>query len=520
MRGLLILTIILTSSAVSAQKKLGPIPLLERCYRHITGQRLPLASNMRKQVSEGADPIDTCLTLLNDVKLKSDGALTQSNNRLHRRILRQFADLHHSWFGTRTITSAELNDQNFMQMDLYDGSEASLHYTRSLFSDNIAVSSVLRGNSEVIALRDSSKIADPNNAGRFPRPSRAVYNNNPGSPESGPIDAALFTYQDPALNPAEVELATPLIQVGELYGVTTRKLSVTSPVILADAYTNTQRTIKAGNSEGWVVPHNLFRHYGGGAIGSQSYLMMNFGHGYLYVANGTTKLPRKWMNSVLEDFLCLKAPVLRESDVSKFARTGSGIPDFRKQNSCLRCHATLDQGALTTRNIRPTTTSSFTATVRRTPLTMGEHQANQGGGSGQEFWPAYAVGNFHRQAPEGQLLFRSSKGDLIDQRVSNIEALGTALSQSDDFYNCAAKRYVKYFTGINVELFDEQDPANAGLKEGLNDHDREFRKFVTTQGANLKSHQSLRSLIKSIMTSSYYQQSDYGRNTGVRGAGK
>jgi hypothetical protein len=128
--------------------------------------------------------------------------------------------------------------------------------------------------------------------------------------------------------------------------------------------------------------------------------------------------------------------------------------------------------------------------------------------SGQEFWPAADVKTFRNQPPVGKLMFRSVNGALVQNDVSDIAGLGKAMSETDDYYACAAARYVEHFTGVTVPQVDPLD-----LEKGppLNAKDREWRALVQSLGAELKSTGSLKTLVKHLFESDAYQQPDFGR---------
>src|SRR5690606_27285125 len=66
--------------------------------------------------------------------------------------------------------------------------------------------------------------------------------------------------------------------------------------------------------------------------------------------------------------------------------------------------------------------------------------------------------NFYRGvAPTGRLFYRGYDGSLIKEDIENIEHLGEAIIEKNDFYACAAKRHFKFLTGIDVNLDDSGD---------------------------------------------------------------
>jgi hypothetical protein len=97
----------------------------------------------------------------------------------------------------------------------------------------------------------------------------------------------------------------------------------------------------------------------------------------------------------------------------------------------------------------------------------------------------------------------------VHESISDLNEVGPIVSQYKDMYQCAAKRYFQYFTGIDIELYDPGDPANYEKVITESKQTKEVRGFIESLGAQLQSHQSLRALIKSIMASKYYAESDY-----------
>lgn len=83
------------------------------------------------------------------------------------------------------------------------------------------------------------------------------------------------------------------------------------------------------------------------------------------------------------------------------------------------------------------------------------------------------------------------------------------MTETKDYYYCAAKRYFEFFTGIDVALYDQTNPANAEVNRRLSDENKEDRKFVEALGDKLESSQSVREIVKDIMGSKYYRSVNY-----------
>tara|TARA_B100000925_G_scaffold45266_1_gene29524 strand:- start:12322 stop:15237 length:2916 start_codon:yes stop_codon:yes gene_type:complete len=118
---------------------------------------------------------------------------------------------------------------------------------------------------------------------------------------------------------------------------------------------------------GETGPIDLFRSAGGGAMGSHAFVLQNMDitfpkvmannlkgsakNRHRVVSDGSVKIQRRWAKRVLSDFLCREVPVINYDDLETvYEDTSSSIP-FRKSASCMTCHATMDQMAMTARNV-------------------------------------------------------------------------------------------------------------------------------------------------------------------------
>ncbi|MNL24061.1 hypothetical protein D3C87_1454840 [compost metagenome] len=124
-------------------------------------------------------------------------------------------------------------------------------------------------------------------------------------------------------------------------------------------------------------------------------------------------------------------------------------------------------------------------------------------------WPSADVADFHLQQPSGRLYFRSATGALVDRSVANIAGLGKAMSETEDYYLCAAKRYFEFMTGIQVPLYDRTDPRNAELNQALSKEAIADRVFVEDLAKGLRSSQSVIQMVEDIMKSPYYSRENY-----------
>ena len=493
---------------VAQARALNDRELLARCYSHLTGLRLPAKDPLYTQL-ESKKPIQVCVDLLNSVRLKADGRL-ENDTPVSRAVLKQLNDFHRGWFEKRMLGATELSDALQATIDVTDFSQPAYYISRALFTDGMHYNSALRGSDNVMAIRDSSTATASGSPTGFKRPSRTYSYGFDGAGQRGPerINESVIAWSATPGNPDALEFAPlKLVQVGELVGFDLDP----GMANVGGLWTKAVGGGGTINDTGLATPINPRAHFGGGALGSQSMLLLNFGHSFDYDTNGTTKLPRRWMSAALKSFLCREGPYLRNADVEPTKRLDPAAPPFRQSNSCLRCHATMDQAALTTRNLVIGETSTFINTFNRISALIGRFNVSAGKEPGQEFWPWKPVANFKYQAPEGKLYMRSATGALIDRNVSNLNELGIAMSDTDDYYACAAKRYVERFTGVNVSLFDPADADNEAVYAAQSEKERDMRARVLALGNELRMTGSLKKLIQRIMESDEYRQSDFGK---------
>lgn len=254
-------------------------------------------------------------------------------------------------------------------------------------------------------------------------------------------------------------------------------------------------------------PIRLTGNNGGGFMGNHNYFLTTFQEADRnFVPNGQERTNRSWARGVLNDALCRDVPVVRETDVTEFVIPASIVP-FRQAAACVSCHATLDRQASLIRGLRwnPLLTIGNTSPV---PDQFGILGVNMLAPSLPSLttWTDTIDSLYGKRQPYGHFFFRNYRGELIDRIVNSLDELGTAITDQDDYYTCFAKRYYRYFLGIEVEL---GDPGNQ-LYPLLNGADNYHRSKVIELGMALKTHGSLRQLILDILAGSEYRMSDFG----------
>lgn len=517
MKVFILILSIFSSISVSA-KNLSEAAFFNRCYIHLTGHPVARDHALMRQLKSGQiKALDACNSLLDNTTLDAITGTLKNSSQEGLWILNNFYSFHRSWFPTTAVEQIQgYGDENSAATrDIYDSTEPSLAVTRSVFASSVKYSDVVTANMGVYAIRKD----DPSiKQWSVSFPSRSVKGNNPS------LDKNLINFrEDNDGNPAHgydrnsnttrSHFANmDKIQTGELQGIAPTTKSFTVPNVSLSLL-NQVPDLRGSDQPSLNSAFNFYKTFGGGVLGTPIYLMLNFGHGIGLQMNGSTKSPRRWAKAALNNFMCASLPTLRESDISQFL-VGNSTAPFRKSSSCLQCHATMDQMAYTARNLVMTNSDEYPTNngddpvkkTSRTALMLTSFKADLPSVKG---WPSEPVANFQRQTPIGVFYTRLFSGQLVNQPLNGISDLGAAIAATDDYYQCAAKRYFEFLTGIQVPLYDRTNPANADLNKALNSDAIADRKFVESLAEELKKNQSIKELIKNIFASDYYKNSNF-----------
>lgn len=481
-----------------------------RCYFQITGRPLPLQSPTLTQVKNGTmTAVQACLSHLEQATLQTNG-LPANQGSVSSGILEKFETFHRTWFSASTIEDIQGYSDEIAPFTrhIFDGTEPSLSLTYALLRQDFLFSNILRQDLGLRAIRQDDPIVRARIGWTVSYAGRGRHGNSVNFDNTN-LTFAVNGAVAPGIGTGTTIIPNaPKIQVGELMGIQSVRQSLTAP--------NVHLHPLGPPGYGHTIPglkfsFDIFGTYGGGIIGTPIYLMMNFGHTYGTIMNGTTKIPRRWAENTLKSFMCLSFPNLRDEDTVRFVRMDSVTP-FRKATSCVGCHATLDRMANVARN-KLMVNSDYGGIADNNPtqasptILMTEFNATVPASSG---WPSEptdpGLQNFHLQTPTGFLYFRGFDGRLVEIPVSGINQMALAISQQPEFYQCAVKRYVSLFTGYDVHLYDRSDRRNEQLNRTLTNRDRELRNWIEQMATNLQSHQSLKRLIQEILSSNFYRE--------------
>lgn len=456
-------------------ENLSELALFNRCYANITGTRVPFNHNLRASVVAGTiTAINACLQVLDSARLNSSAAGGEgrlvTDSPQGRLVLQRFNDFHRTWFPTDNFGTALPQGLSFNALTrfIYDQGEGGLHVTRTLFTPGVNYSDVAVGRYSMEALRTSGPIANAVNTTiglRTPLAQATTYTNG-----------------------ARVNLQTELVQFGDLLGL--------RPINLNPAKFNLSviGTHAEGDYPRFMQPMRTHESLGGGFLGTKSYLLMNLGRSNYSPMDGGLRVPRLWAKAAINTLMCRDLPVIRRADSVPFLQA-TGIP-FRQSTTCMQCHASMDRLSYTARNISYNTIpilsddGNMQASVWPTtePAEVGQVTADN---------------RFHLRPTNGVLYYRAYDGRLVNEPVRSIAELGSAFAANNDMYVCAASRYFKFFTGIEVNLNDIGDTN----KPVMTAAEIKYRDQVIAMGLELKTTQNLRTLIQRILSSDIYRRS-------------
>jgi hypothetical protein len=248
-----------------------------------------------------------------------------------------------------------------------------------------------------------------------------------------------------------------------------------------------------------TVLENFHASAGGGILGTTSYMGMNYQIKDMPMDGGKV-VPRKWSANVLRDFLCIQSlPNLRPDQVANKVNTSSSY-EFRRAASCVACHAQVDPLAFTARNIGPMVmgagalpTIAGVSTLTSKPVTQPAETGDVEGG------PDF---RFSSRPPNGELYFNNWRNTPVRVPVRGLAQLGETMSAQDDFYLCAAKRYYRFFTGVDVNI--------RGTEADMRPLEREHYRNVVKAGLEvLKTTQSTERMIEFIFSTPAFRYSDF-----------
>ncbi len=514
MKFILIITLILSTYSINVNAQsdeyLSELALFHRCYSAITGKRASLSHpSVVKIRTSSAKGIDECMSIFNKAMLNSSGRVSDLNDG--QDVINHFYQYFRSWFSEKSNTG--IGSTNFV-----DGAEPALHFTRAMFKPSTPFHEVVTGKQNIMAIRSDGN-GQVNLDERY---SGDIEVYTPGMIQNGFLQG----------------ITTPYIQSG--FSGNINKTFFLPGGKIQDTMQSKWGSFDCARSNGQTRDQAIAdgktcetrRNYGGGLIGSLSFL-----GNYTYVnvgtsADGGEKTHRLWSKEILETLLCREAPYARGIDVAPFVvdynNKYPGSHDyklpFRGDGICMGCHSSMDFLAATARKFVPMSSSIFStyeiSRVKNGTLRTETHSFSLPFSSSkfdqEEDVPLHLVhndssapgyvSNFWRRPANGKLFYRTYNGGLVNYSITDPQVIdgftvydevGKALANlsnetSDDLYVCSAKRMFSFFTGIDVSL---ADPYGKTFSEA----DIHYKSIIEKLGNSLKSHQDLRQLVIEII---------------------
>lgn len=480
------LTIVWTfmSPPVFAAQTLSAEAVYRRCYikfvRNIPNESDPLLLAARNESLTGAE---ACSQLLRRADWDTNGTLVRRQEEEARAIVRTFNELHRSWFSVDSLPSVTASYL------IHDAEEPALFFTRAAFQPNTPFRSVLTSPSGLMGVRDQATY--PNEISNFMAQTFFRYLSGYPYSESNQFHLTVNVLtRDPvrgAVSPAQIQRmdlsSDQLVEVGHLVGVKP-SLPLVLPAVQYAALADGEIRKAVGSN---MENHNLRMHFGGGVLGSQAFVMKNVNLGGFVVPRDYELINRRLTAKIFEDLLCHQLPTLSDDDVLAEVIPESVHP-FQRTSSCMRCHSSIDKAAFGYRNLVTYLTSPGPNKLRQTIGTPS---------SGVGRLPTMAgAQHFALQPPQGVLHYRDLlTGTLRRAQFGNLNQLGTLLTNHNDFYLCATKRYYRFLTGVNVDV----------TKLAVSAQDLVHQQRVRQMAAQLKAHQNVRQLLNDMIASPAFQ---------------
>lgn len=479
----------LWAQATDAQT-LSPVEVYKRCYIRMV-RKVPLDSDpLLQDVKNGKRSADNaCLTLFDNAQFTTSGVLKNRTSDDAKRVLKTFHDLHRSWLQSKVNPSSDPGAHLIRDLE-----EAPLYFTRAAFLPNEPFRSVVTLQQGLEGVRDQRTY--PQETNNFVSQRILNYRSDMDFPrtETDLIVAYVESIYDQAtktfVNLGHKAIREPgpsVIETGLLVGVKPAE-------IMTFPYYRAIKTTDPELVEAERVKHVNFKvneHFGAGIIGSQGFVNLNANLGVNQLANGDGVINRRLTSRIFEDLLCHQLPTLDDADVAAYVDPKSPY-EFKHQSTCMRCHSSIDGAGYSFRNIyryRSAANAGAGSQTVGVPVDMAAR-----------FDPVQGASWYALQPPVGRLHYR----ELISRThrnisVDSVQSLGNAIAEGNDLYLCAAKRYYKFFTGVDVSL----------TSDTKSDLDKYHRDFVVRLGSVLKDKQRVRDLLAELFKSAQFKTRNY-----------
>ncbi|MCR9203615.1 MAG: hypothetical protein NXH75_03495 [Halobacteriovoraceae bacterium] len=471
---------ILSQYNIDPKRKMSEVQVLRRCYGQIVRKLIPKDHELVKEVlSKKITGAEACIKLLEKASL-SDGSTVISEEG--RDILQTFQSLHLSWF-------SELNFNNgaeeYGSFELYDPGSLAAYYTYSLFNPEQPFSKIFTSKKAIFPIRKSLEertfLIFPN---KLIGENLKVADYQFGSGEELKQKEEHY----PAWNIAPVAN-------GDIYGFKTIELGKHRIPTLVDS----RKSLRGFRKQNiYHVNSDVFSSIGGGILGNPIYLLLNMKLPVGDKSDGGKHIPRSWGVSLFKDFLCRELPVTSITMAKKYQKKKS-THSFRREASCVQCHISMDGVSGIIRNLE----INYSVDSGEGPFYQTSHIRKND--STETITSPYGEGDkdFYKTKPTGRFVYKATSGTSYDKYLTSLDELGETLLQNNDLYKCVVKRYLKFFTGQEVQLFNTPPKSKKDIYVNY---------LMKKIARDFMNHQDLNLVIKEIIQSPIYQDRYYLHN--------
>jgi hypothetical protein len=457
--------------AMSGTNILYDRALYHKCFS-LFFERFPEKNDslLRQVVSGKINGQQACGKLIDELNFDKNGKIEKSHlfsKDLLLHALSLIQKHHVGWFTSYDFTFTE---KNWGSVEIYDSGQPALYFTNAFFA-NLPLRELLKGKSQPYALRYADK-----------KPEFLIYKKNNNKIR---YDDIVLSYKDEETPPVLMK-QIEWVARGVLVGITLQP----KKYFVERAYVD----LKTGYE---TVSQDIYQSFGGGILGSTVFLMLNQGQPVSSEMDGEVKVFRRWSKAVLNDLLCRSLPVLKPED-SVHALDVKSKVTFKKDNSCYICHHTMDPMAGLIRNVSSFINNSDGVTFDNDGNLIEEKDKRN-----LQFTylrdlhknPLKNRSNPYVQtAATGQFNFRNLDGKMISKNLNSLDELGSNIAETPDYYNCIVQRYLKFATGLDVQIDPNFINSTTDSNEKLNN-----RKLVSDLAKRLHKSQSIKSLLKEII---------------------
>ncbi|MBT3585022.1 MAG: hypothetical protein HN509_08950 [Halobacteriovoraceae bacterium] len=449
-------------------EKLSPIQIYQRCYTLMVQEPLPIIDPILEKLNDKVlSGPEACSTLLKMAIVDDKKIEFQKNQTTSLKLLKTFQRFHGNWFSRFNFNEGT---PDYSNSNLFDANEMGYHLTWILFQKKERYSNLFTERRSYRAIRVSKKknrFANDLDIGGKRHP---IDESTVRKWKVGGIVEGVSNYG------SEYFMRPKLVSYGQLRGIIPMQRNEIKFKRLE--YKKKTSTI------------NLYDPLFKGVMGTVPYMLLNGGQINKRV-DGARIVHRRWATSFFKELLCRELPVVRPEDSISSLNKKSKIA-FRRKKQCWACHVSSDPLANLTRGFELFNAGDVDH-LNFTFKAVDRHNKSFGK-------------SFYKRKPIGKFYFRTYDGKLIDKKLAGPNHLGPLISRLEDPYVCAAKRYFKFFTGIDVHIYDFEHSLTPAAEQG----NIKYRNYVVSLGKQLRGHQSLFKMIETIFHSKYYGSRSFG----------